>query len=255
VILFVGDGLGTGHIAAARAYAGRPLSFEGWAVTTRVATHSANSLVTDSAAAGTALATGRKVANGVVSLALPGDGAAPETLLEQARRQGKKTGLVTTSYLTDATPAAFGAHAATRFDFAAIASNYLENTRPDVLLGGGGYGLAATSCVMAGYTVVTSRDKLLNFGGGVDTRLAGLFGEAPLPFEWDGTGGLPHLSEMTRMALRVLDANPDGFFLMVESGSSITQVTSTIFPTVGEMLELENAVNEAVTWARRIRTR
>lgn len=251
LILFIGDGMGTGQVAAARAYAGRPLSFENWPISSRAATREANGFITDSAAAGTALATGRKVTYGTVSVAVPGDGSPLETLLELAHRQGKRAGLVTTSYLLDATPAAFGAHAGNRGNFASIATDYLEHSRPEVLLGGGGFGLSTTSCAAAGYTVVVNRDELLDPAKTDGPRLAGLFGGTSMPYELDGLGNLPHLHEMTRVALRALSTDPDGFFLMVEGGTIDYGGHANHLPrTVAEVLEFENAVNEAVTWAQ-----
>ena len=91
--------------------------------------------VTDSAAAATAFATGVKTFNGAIGV--DGDGKPVRTLLEDARRAGKATGLVTTSQVTDATPAAYAAHVTDRAQQSEIARQFLENSRPDVILGGG----------------------------------------------------------------------------------------------------------------------
>jgi alkaline phosphatase len=219
---------------------------------------------TDSAASATAMSTGRKVYNTVVSMAVPGDGSELETLVESLRALGKATGLVTTSYLTDATPAAMAAHAVIRFQVAKIVSDYMTQTRPDVLFGGGGNGLDAAEVALAGYTVVTDRAGLLGLGSSPGTPVAGLFGEAPegLPFEWDyaqgtdlGYDSLPFLSEMTAAALAILAADPDGFFLLVEqentdraghsSGSDPERIGRDVFA----VLELDAAVQEVLDWA------
>ena len=71
--------------------------------------HAANNPVPDSAASATAIATGVKVNNGVIALALPGDGQPLKTVLEIFQAAGKSTGLVTTTEITHATPAAFAA--------------------------------------------------------------------------------------------------------------------------------------------------
>lgn len=250
VILFIGDGMGTGQVAAARAFAGRPLVFETWPSHTRVATGSANNPVTDSAAAATAMATGRKVDNGVIGSALPGDGAALETLAELAHRQGRRFGLVTTTFVTHATPAAFGAHTGSREDYAVIGMHYLTNSQPDVMLGGGEIGLTAAACAAAGYTVVTGRTDLLAQDPATTARLAGFFGSSMLPYEVDGLAGGPSLAEMTRVALRMLNADPDGFFLMVEGGRiDHAGHANDLARNIGETLGFEAAVNEALTWA------
>lgn len=250
VILFIGDGMGAGQVAAARCFAGTNLFFEGFPFQSRMTTADAGGGITDSAAAATAMATGRKVSGGVVSLAIPGDGGELETLLEFFKSAGKRTGLVTTSYLTDATPACFGAHAGSRYDSADIASDYLTQTCPDVLMGGGNAGLDAASVAAAGYAVVTDRDALAALDAGLNPRVCGLFGEGHLPFEYDGLGSLPSLSEMTLKALDVLARDPDGFFLMAEGGLvDIACHGNDLARGVGETLGFEAAVRAAVAWA------
>ena len=117
VILFIGDGMGFEQVKAAGIYAhgtSGTLSFESLPYQGEVTTTSADNPVTDSAAAATAMATGFKVNNRVISVAIPGDGRDLETVLERLRDQGKSTGLVTIAYVTHATPAAFGAHESDR---------------------------------------------------------------------------------------------------------------------------------------------
>ena len=91
--------------------------------------------VTDSAAAATAFSTGVKTFNGAVGVDAHGNPV--PTLLEDARRAGKATGLVTTSQVTDATPAAYAAHVTDRAQQSEIARQFLEGSKPDVILGGG----------------------------------------------------------------------------------------------------------------------
>ncbi len=74
VILCIGDGMGAEQIKAARLYAGYDLSFESFPFQSIMTTESADSLISDSAASASAMATGIKVNNGVISLQLPGDG-------------------------------------------------------------------------------------------------------------------------------------------------------------------------------------
>ena len=91
--------------------------------------------VTDSAAAATAFSTGVKTFNGAIGVNVAGRPV--RTLLEDARRAGKATGLVTTSQVTDATPAAYAAHVSDRAQQSEIARQFLERSKPDVILGGG----------------------------------------------------------------------------------------------------------------------
>ncbi len=250
VILCIGDGMGPGQVAAARCYAGTNLFFEGFPYQSRVTTDDAGGLVTDSAAAATAIATGRKVTSGVIGLALPGDAGELETLLEYFKKLGKSTGLVTTSYLTDATPAAFGAHDVSRFNSAQIASDYLNQTRPDVLMGGRITGLDAENVAAAGYTVVTDSASLAALDASLQPRMCGLMGWGYLPFEYDGLGALPTLSDMTVKALDVLGRDPDGFFLMIEGELIDIACHGNDLPRcIGETLAFDAAVRKIIEWA------
>jgi len=218
VILMIGDGMGPEHVEAGRMFLGGEIAFDRLPYQAEMTTFSANSSVTDSAAAGTAMATGRKVDNGVISRAIPGDGADLITALEIQQSFGKATGLVTTTTITHATPAVFAAHAASRNDTAEIASDLLTQTRPNVLFGGGGSGMTVDAAANAGYTVVQNRAQLDALNTQAETFVSGQFGNTYLPYEYDGLGDLPHLSEMTDAALDILDNDPDGFFLMIEGG-------------------------------------
>ena len=217
IIFIIGDGMGPAQVEAARMYKGSALSFEGLPYQGEITTYSADDSVTDSAAAGTALATGVKVNNEVISQAIPGDGSSLETLLEFYRDKGKATGLVSTAYLTHATPATFGAHESNRDFLDNIAFDYLNETRPNVLFGGGAHGLTPGDATAAGYTVVTNRAEMQALDTDSATMVSGQFGVEHLPFEVLGMGDLPKLSEMTVTALDILDNDPDGFFLMHRS--------------------------------------
>ena len=249
IILLIGDGMGFEQMRAGSYYIGTNLVFESWARQGEVTTRSANSPITDSAASGTAMATGHKVNNGVVSLAIPGDGSEYETVLEFLKRRGKLTGLVTTTAITHATPAVFAAHEDNRNNIAGIAADYLNVSRPNVLLGGGS-GFSAAEAAAAGYTVVTNRTELQSLNTASETMVSGQFGNGHMPYELDGTGDLPHLSEMTQTALEVLQSGTNGFFLMVEGGRIDHAChANDIARCVREVQEFDNAVKAALTWA------
>ncbi len=138
IILLIGDGMGITHITAARIASGSPdevLNLDTMAVTGLAKTHSASSLVTDSAAAGTALATGVRTNN--ERLALAPDGRALKSLMLMARDRGGlgTGGVVVTSKLTDATPAAFLVQSASRAFENEIAEQ-IVHSGVNILLGG-----------------------------------------------------------------------------------------------------------------------
>ena len=140
VILMVGDGMGPGQREAIRlALVGLSgeLAMDSLPSVGRAHTNSADpeTFVTDSAAAATSMSTGVKTYNGAVGVDL--NQQPVMTALEVAEELGKSTGLVTTSNVTDATPAAFGAHVLDRDEQSAIARQFLESSQPEVILGGG----------------------------------------------------------------------------------------------------------------------
>lgn len=163
------------------------------------------------------------------------------------KQQGKSTGLVTTVDLTDATPAAFGAHEASRDNRTAIAEDYFSDSQPNVLFGGDGpQTITGADAAAAGYTVVSNVDTMYAVAAkdhSVDSLVYGGFGnydifgnpllnQGSLPLEADeqfaellgmprpyADLGMPHLSQMTQAALDILAQNDEGFFLMVESGN------------------------------------
>lgn len=255
VILLIGDGMGPEQVKAGRYFKGEALCFEKFRRHSTITTYSADNKVPDSAATATALATGKKVNNGVISMAYPGDHKELKTALEIYKIKGKRTvGLVTTTYITHATPAAFGAHEESRSRTKQIAEDYLTGSKPHVLLGGGGKGMSAGAAEAAGYVVVKDKAGLL----GVDTEstkyLCGLFGEGYMPYERDGLKDLPHLSEMTEVALAILDNNKAGFFLMVEGGRiDHASHANDVKRLVPEVLEFDKAVQKCIDWASKRR--
>ena len=251
IILFIGDGMGFEQLHAASLYeTGHEtgLFIHSLAVATNVTTYSASSAITDSAAGATAIATGQKVDNGVISVALPGDGRDLKTILEMMQADGKAVGLVTTTQLTHATPAAFAAHVETRADYDGIARDYLNGARPDVLFGGGGYGLTASAAEAAGYSVATTHTELETLVTGGHTRIAALFGDGHIPYVYDGRDAdQPTLLEMTLSAIETLSRDPDGYFLMVEAGRiDHASHLNDLARMIPEVLELDEVVEAVV---------
>jgi alkaline phosphatase len=219
VILLIGDGMGLGPVAAARIRAVGPngrLHIDRIPVTGFATTHSASGLITDSGAGGTALATGFKTNNGMLSM-LP-DTNDVLTILEAAKERKMATGLVVVCPIPHATPAVFAAHTPSRDMYPQIYTQMLEN-KVDVMLGIGDAGASdkpsgdATQAKKAGYHVVANRNEL---AAAIETPVVGLLGfEEP-----SKDSPKPMLAEMTAKAIELLSQDRDGFFLMVE-GSDI----------------------------------
>ncbi|PNS19117.1 Repressible alkaline phosphatase [Sphaceloma murrayae] len=218
-------------------------------------THSANNLVTDSAAAGTALAAGVKTNNGAIGV-LP-DGQPIGTILEAAKLEGYLTGLVVTSTINHATPASFSSHVINRNALASIVEQQVGYSHPlnqsvDILLGGGRCYFKPqsdpTSCrdddldlfsyaASKGYYVATNRsafDAISSARGRTPLPWLGTFNNGDLVYDLDRrtqpeADREPSLSEMTALALEALDNGTrcrglgclvkrgKGYFLMIEA--------------------------------------
>jgi alkaline phosphatase len=268
VVFLVSDGMNHGALSLARQFRASLGGGETrWTrmyrelpvVRSLAETFSANSCVTDSAAAASAWGGGRRVDNGVLNI-LP-DGTPVPTLHEKLRAAGKRTGLVTTATVTHATPAGFAANVASRADESLIAAQYLER-RVDLLLGGGRKFFSPDlkgNYAAAGYEVVESRDALLGSAGesaAAGRPLLGLFHESHLPYSIDHVhvpelaAAVPALAEMTRIALDRLAPAPDGFFLLVE-GARIDHAghANDAAASIHDQLAFDDALGVALDFA------
>jgi len=196
-------------------------------VTGLLATHSANDLITDSAASATAMSTGVKTNNGMVGVDV--SGVSRRTILEAARDAGLATGLVTSTRITDATPACFAAHITKRNREDEIALQLIQS-KVNVLFGAGPYFYPAKDtrskrhddldpiavAKQSGYTLVKSKTELQSVAG---DYVIGLF-EHILADKWAAEiisdSNTPTLAELTSKATELLRRNPRGFFLVVE---------------------------------------
>ena len=253
VILFIGDGMGFEQLKAASLYEyGEPdqLNIHKMPAKGESRTDPAVGSPTDSAAGATALAAGRKVENAIVSLDVPGEGGPLETILERAQKLGMSTGMITTAHLSHATPAAFAAHSRHRDNYDEIGEQVLQ-TRPNVLLGGGYRRLNSRSAAEAGYSIVRNRTELLELDPAASDYVAGIFTrDGYMPYEKDGLGDLPHIYEMAPAAIRVLERNPRGFFLMIEGGRiDHAGHDNRIEYNIQETLAFDRAVKAVLDWA------
>jgi alkaline phosphatase len=252
VILLIGDGMGLSHLYAAMTVAGEKLNIERAPVTGLQKTSSTNNYITDSAAAGTAIATGSKTNNGAIGV--DADSIRVKSILEIAEENGVSTGLVSTSSITHATPAAFIAHQASRGSYEDIARDFLA-TDIDLFIGGG-YdhfanrkdNLNLTDSLRArGYVVTTTLEEVMRSTG---PKLAGFTAPVHNPYRLKGRGDM--LPSATSKAIEVLSKNKKGFFLMVE-GSQIDWAAhaNAADTVIDETIDFDRAVGIALDFAEK----
>jgi alkaline phosphatase len=269
IIFVVPDGMGLANVTAARIYkyglSKERLSLETLERIGYQSTSAKDSVITDSAASASAWACGRKFNNGEISF--HGEtGEAPQTILELAKAKGKSTGLVATSTITHATPAAFGAHVKSRSCENEIARQYILKTEVDVILGGGKMRFNSTNndrcgasgdfisaAQTKGYTVVYTKEEMLKVQN--TNKLLGLFSEGPLaPGPKRASDDTiktrePTLAEMTGTALKILEKNNKGFFLLVEASQvDWANHAHNLEYQIAEILSLDQAVRVVLDW-------
>ncbi|MGD9400869.1 MAG: alkaline phosphatase [bacterium] len=267
IILLIGDGMGPQILTIGKMYSemelGAVLSMERLAdagTSGYMSTHSANKLVTDSAASGTAIACGQKTDNGRVGV-MP-DTTEIDNIFDIAVRNGKAVGAVTTTAVTHATPASFLAHHKYRSWEWDIAAQIAE-TEASVVMGGGfkfflpperGGGRRGGDLTEAmaarGFDVVYDREGLLASDA---DRIMGLFAEENVPYELDrDMETVPSLTEMTAKAIEILSRDEDGFMLMVEGGRiDHAEHENNIVDALGEFIAFDAVVGYALEYQRK----
>ena len=216
IIYLIGDGMGLSSVTMMMVEGGYEATIFDQAENVALQkTYSADNRVTDSAASGTALATGFKTNNTFIGCTP--DGVAVESLLDVAKVYGKATGVVVTTVLQHATPAAFYAHTENRHNYHIITEQLVASSL-DVAIGGGMglfkevYNESVNEVVEnSGFTLVEDVAKLKEQSG--DSRTLALLSD------WEvGSDSGSYLADATREALRLLEkrGGDDGFVLMVE---------------------------------------
>ena len=251
VIFLIGDGMGLNQLYAGMTANGGTLNIERCTHTGLAKTYSANSYITDSAAGGTALATGNKTNNGMIGM--NADSVAVKSILSMAEEAGLATGLVATVRITHATPAAFYAHQISRNMYEEIATEMLTSG-VDFFVGGGRNNFEvrndslnySDSLRNANYNIVYSIDSveapvLLPFGA--------LCADVDMPKANERGNFLPNAVDL---AIKSLDARGNGFFLMVE-GSQIDYQGhgNNTEGVVDEVLDFDRAIKVALDFAER----
>ncbi|ARI77949.1 alkaline phosphatase [Halobacillus mangrovi] len=213
--------------------------------------------IPDSAATATSMSSGVKTYNGAIAVDLEQQDT--KTVLEQAKEQGMSTGLVATSQINHATPAAFGTHDKSRHNYDAIADDYYDDQvngehKVDVLLGGGTDYFERDDRNLAeefqkdGYDYATTTKEMKKSSS---DQILGLFAPVGLDKAIDRPKEQPSLEEMTSTALDKLSENEDGFFLMVE-GSQIDWAghDNDVVGAMSEMEDFEKAFQKVIEFAK-----
>ena len=256
VIFLIGDGMGLAQITAGMYLNNNKTALEGFPVVGLHKSHSYNKLVTDSAAGATAFASGVKTVNGAVGV--DHMGITRETILEEAERKDLATGLVATSTIVHATPAAFIAHVPNRRLYEEIALDFMQ-TEIDLMIGGGkafftrrddgrdlykdmrknGYYVADYLDAEIDKLEVPGKANVAYFTADKD----------PLPH----AQGRDYLVPATKFTLEFLSGrSPEGFFVMIE-GSQIDWGghANNAEYIVDEFLEFDKVIKLCLDYAKK----
>ena len=265
VFYFIGDGMGFNHVSVTEYWLGytegvfdsRPLAFSNFPVLGWAVTHSASNLITDSAAAGTALSTGCKTDNGM--LGVDPDTTALESIAGKIHDAGYKVGISSTVGINHATPGAFYGHSASRSNYYDIAmeipasgfeffagGGVIESTGEDGdkasvydFIEKNGYVIAEGMDEFHGMKASAGKMLLLQEDGRMKTEL---------PYAIDMKDGDMTQADLVKASIDFLyDGNGQGFFVMSEGGridwASHGNDTKAM---ILETLSLSDAVAEAI---------
>ncbi len=244
-ILFVADGAGVAHWSAVW-LGGDSLAVAAFPVVGLVDPGNTTGSHVESASSATAFAIGERTTYGAIGVG-PDQEPRP-TVLEVAENGGLATGLVTTTYLLDATPAAFAAHVSSRNQWAKIARQMLDQGI-EVLMGDG-LAWFDSLPIPERYTVVTTPRELRSVDVDRVSRLLGLFDIDQVA---DPNRRAPSLAEMTGTALAILDRDPDGFFLLVENEHTDHRAhdNAPLAAIQAEVADIDRAIRVALDYRAR----
>jgi alkaline phosphatase len=270
IIILVSDGMSIGTLNMTDLYLSRKTGFnsnwiqlykENKVSRALMDMASANSIVTDSAAASSSWGGGFRINNGGLNYGVNGEFHKP--LWQKFKAVGKKAGCVTTVPITHATPAGFCVSQKSRRDQESIAMKYLSQDF-DVMMGGGDKYFSNkkrsdkkdmyAAFENKGYQVVHDRREMLS--ASADKPLLGVFADNALPYQRDRLSDkdlmkkVPSLSEMTRKAIDMLKEHSQGFVLLVEAGKvDWAAHGNDIAGLLYDQVAFDEAVKEAIDFA------
>ncbi len=262
IFLFIGDGMGIAQTTIADIYlksiykTDTSLFFTGFPVFGLTSTKCVDSYITDSGAAGTAIACGQKTMNGVIGM----DSTLTielESIAEKLKKRNWKIGIVSNVSLNHATPAVFYAHQPSRGNYNEIA---IEMAESDIdYFGGGGIKIRTDSLINREGIYEVFRENHFNIVNDEETfrnwkkedgRMVAInqvlsSGEA-IPYVIDSPQESISLAGFTRKGIELLD-NDTGFFMMIEGGKIDWACHSNDAATaIAETLAFNEAIGEAL---------
>ncbi|MDE7409731.1 MAG: alkaline phosphatase [Muribaculaceae bacterium] len=265
VFYFIGDGMGLGHVNATEAYnrdvlhGDQPILMMTFPVASQARSYSASSPITDSAAAGTALATGFKTKNSMIGM--DPDSVAVNSIAVDFMNAGYAVGVGTTVQADDATPAAWYAHAENRGMKETIAPQAAESGLS--FLAGGGFKLQGAGEVAfteflntmrkGGYEIAEGYAAFneLKRKGGKQSHKVLLYPENPsggqVGYTIDSIPGALTCAQITEACLQTLEnVNPDKFLMMIEGGNiDWAAHANDGGGVIKEILNFQDAINVA----------
>ena len=260
VFYFIGDGMGATHVAAAEAYLAQergvigmdPLCFTQFPVMGEATSFSASNIITDSSAAGTALSTGEKTKNGMLCIA-PDSTTNLKSISYKIHEAGYSVGVMSTTPINHATPAAFFGHNIKRGNYYEIGKE-LPLTGFEFFAGGGLYhpkGKDGDQEVSlydmiadGGYTLAYGYEDFKTKKDADHIVLVQAEGSEEIcPYALGRPEGALTLSQIVEAAITVLERNPKGFFLMAEGGLiDWTAHSQDLAGTIFEILDFDQAI-------------
>jgi len=254
IILLIGDGMGLSAVSTGFYFGDQPSVFSRFKEIGLQQTSSATQKVTDSAASGTALASGKKTNNGAIGV----DTAkkAIQNIVELVSEMGWSTGVVATSTISHATPASFYAHVEQRSMEEEIAAQLIDSEID--FFAGGGRDMFNKRKDSANLLLLAAEKGFIIDTAGL-ARPGSLDGNQKYGF-LPGAGGMPSMSQgrdnflpdATRLAISHLSQNQLGFFLMVE-GSQIDWAghANNADDLIAEVLDFEKVIEAALEFAEK----
>lgn len=250
VIFLIGDGMGFNHLEKSKKERNISLTMDTFQYRGSSMTRSLSNAVTDSAAGGTALATGERTSNGAIGVYMTDlldVFSHPKNITELCSERGMMTGVITTDETTGATPASFSAHSSDRGNTEDITEDQLTS---DIdLIWGTANGVATAEDASAnGFDFITTYDEMMALPEG--SRSFAQFTNALWTLE-QSDENTPNLEQMTRKAIDLLDDTEEGFFLMVEGAHIDKHSHSNDSEKMNESLEeFDKAVKFALDYAK-----